>query len=59
MIDFGTCKNCKRPIFWDWKGTHHVAETHAESMSLYGTYDTRPDFSQPECDSPEEAAEEE
>ena len=59
MIDFGTCKNCKRPIFWDWKGCHHVAEAQAHALSPYGRFDTRLDYSQPECDSPEEACEEE
>jgi hypothetical protein len=59
MIDFSTCKNCGRPIFFDWKGAHHISEEGALAATSFGVFDTRPDFSQPECDRPEEAPEEE
>ena len=59
MIDFSTCKNCCRPIFFDWKGAHHVKESEALAAAQFGVFDTRIDFSKPECDDPEEASEEE
>jgi hypothetical protein len=59
MIDFSTCKNCDRPIFFDWKGAHHVKPESALAAAQFGVFDERVDFSHPECDSPEEAPEEE
>jgi len=58
MIDTGTCRNCGRPIFFDWKGAHHVNESQALALSPFGMFDTRLNFSNPECDNPEEASEE-
>jgi hypothetical protein len=59
MIDFSVCKNCNRPIYFDWKGAHHVHPDRAQALSRLGAYDTRLDFSKPECEKAEEAAEEE
>ena len=56
MIDFSVCKNCGRPIFFDWKGTHHVKESH--SLAAMGA-GIRCDYSKPECNNPEEDSEEE
>lgn len=50
MIAFGVCKNCGRPIFWDWRGAHHVKQDH--------NFDLSADYSKPECDKAEEAWEE-
>jgi hypothetical protein len=59
MIDFSVCKNCGRPIFFDWKGAHHVRQDSALPVAQFGASDMRLDFSKPECDHPEEGAEEE
>lgn len=59
MIDFSVCKNCNRPIFFDWKGAHHVKPDKALAVAPFGMFDMRLDFSKPECDRPEEEAEEE
>jgi hypothetical protein len=24
MIEFSVCRHCGKPIFYDWKGAHHV-----------------------------------
>ena len=50
MIDFDVCTNCGRPVFFDWKGCHHVNPD-------YNT-DSSADFSKPACDDPDVAAEE-
>jgi len=54
MTDFSTCMHCKRPIFFDWRGAHHVKPEGALALSRFGQFDARLDFSQPECDRPEE-----
>jgi hypothetical protein len=58
MIEISVCKNCGRPIYFDWRGAHHVQESQALGVSRFGVYDTRLDFSRPECDDPKEAPEE-
>lgn len=51
MIDFEVCSNCGRPVFFDWKGCHHAKRSH--------NFDLAADYSRPECDDPEVAADEE
>lgn len=58
MIEFSTCKNCNRPIFFDWMGAHHIKQYEALSISKHFGSDIRLDFSKPECDRPEEVSEE-
>lgn len=50
-IEFSVCENCGRPIFFDWKGTHHVRE--GTTVLLWA------DYSKPECSSPSEGSEDE
>jgi len=50
-IDFSVCKNCGRPIYYDWCGTHHVRQ---DSVVLLWA-----DYSRPECSTPEEKSDEE
>lgn len=54
MIDFSICKNCGLPIFFDWKGAHHV---NPASYGPLGMLQFDPE-SKP-CDKPEEETEEE
>lgn len=51
MIDFEVCSNCGRPVFFDWKGCHHVNPDKFASPAA--------DYGRPECDDPEVAADEE
>lgn len=53
MIDFSICKHCGLPIFYDWKGAHHV---RPESYGPLGFLEFSPN-SKP-CDKPEESPEE-
>lgn len=54
-IDFSICCHCGRPIFFDWKGAHHVKETHYLPAMMAGI---PCDYSKPECRNPEESPEE-
>ncbi len=54
-LDFSICRHCGRPIFFDWKGAHHVKESHSLPAMMAGI---PCDYSKPECSKPEEAPEE-
>jgi hypothetical protein len=54
MIDFSICKNCLLPIFFDWKGAHHVRPEKYGSLGLLQfSSESKP------CDNPQAISEEE
>lgn len=53
MIDFSVCANCGLPIFFDWRGTHHV---NPESYGPLGLLQFDP-AAKP-CEKPEEGSKE-
>ena len=57
-MDFSICKNCRLPIFFDWRGAHHVTKEGALAVTEFGQFDTRIDWSKTPCGRPEEENEE-